>query len=648
MGNNTIADLRIELEQARKEIAYYKRLAKEAGDIRLRETEELSRLITERKRIGEALQEARDELETRVKERTAELLTSNVLLKKEIAGRKLVEKALRKERDRAQMYLDIAGVILMALDACGKIVLVNKKGCEILGYEEGEILGKIWFDNFLPEESSEPMRDVFSQALKGEAALVEYDENRIRTRGGEERHIAWHNTLLRDEKGDIVGTFSSGEDITERKKAAMALRESEARFRSLVETTSDWIWEIDGNNRYTYASPKVTELLGYDAQEVIGKTPFDLMPPEEASRIAPDFEQSKSAMKPLSGLENQNISKDGKVVWLETSAVPVVDANGKPCGYRGIDRDVTERKQAKEALQKAHDTLEKRIEERTAELRYAKEMAEAANQAKSTFLANMSHELRTPLNHIMGFTQLVMDQKVGGLNMIQTEYLNDVLSSSEHLLTLINDVLDLSKVEAGRLELELSAVSLHALLENSLAMVKGRALKHDVQLSVDMHDGSPEMIQADERKMKQIMVNLLSNAVKFTPDGGNITISARIVAYSSPAGHRQGNSKDLRLIEDNMGDGSESGTGKMKEFVEFSVVDTGVGIRPEHLERIFNRFEQVDCSTSRAYQGTGLGLSLSRSLVELHGGKIWAESEGEGKGATFRFIIPYSKACREV
>jgi signal transduction histidine kinase len=264
------------------------------------------------------------------------------------------------------------------------------------------------------------------------------------------------------------------------------------------------------------------------------------------------------------------------------------------------------------SLQIMTNTLQDSILELIVAKKEAEEgqQAKIANKAKSEFLANMSHELRTPLNHIIGFSELLVDKKFGELNEFQEEYLNDVLDSSRHLLSLINDVLDLSKVEAGKLKLEPSEVDVKNLLESSLVMIKEKAMKHFIKLSTDIN-GIPETVSADIRKLKQILYNLLSNAVKFTPHGGSITLGAK------------------------MGNGH---TGN--KWLEISVKDTGIGLAKEDYNRIFNSFEQVEGSKSRRFQGTGLGLALTKKFVNLHGGDIWVRSEGINKGSTFVFTIP--------
>jgi signal transduction histidine kinase len=349
---------------------------------------------------------------------------------------------------------------------------------------------------------------------------------------------------------------------------------------------------------------------------------------------------------PITG--NWYINYDRAIQWVDGRYVRIQ-----------IATDVTKRKQAEEALRKAHNELEKRVDERTAELaaankklrkeigvrehteaklKQAKDAAEAANRAKSEFLANMSHELRTPLNHVTGFTDLLLNKNFGPLNEIQEEYLIDVLTSSKHLLALINDILDLSKVEAGKLKLDISEVNLKACLQNSLIMVKEKALKHGIQLTMDL-DGTKDTIAADERKLKQILYNLLSNAVKFTPNGGTVKISAKKVTCKVRPGLRQEDPADLVMIEE-LVDIENPVPEDLKNCIELCVTDSGIGIKPEDLQRIFNRFEQIDGTSSRNYEGTGLGLALTKELVEMHGGKIWVESDGQDRGSKFRMLLP--------
>lgn len=266
------------------------------------------------------------------------------------------------------------------------------------------------------------------------------------------------------------------------------------------------------------------------------------------------------------------------------------------------------------------------IESNAAKERLEKEAAEEANRAKSEFLANMSHELRTPLNHIIGFTELIVDKAFGELTEAQEEYLNDVLTSSRHLLSLINDILDLSKVEAGKLELQLSEVNLLDLLERSLTMIKEKALRHGIAIGTTV-DTTIKSIVADERKLKQVLFNLLSNSAKFTPEGGKILVSLREINEWRKT---KINNQDIEITSRNY----------PKKLIEFVVTDTGIGIDKKDQERIFAPFEQADGSATRKYQGTGLGLTLTKKLVELHGGYICVESEGTNKGSTFRFGIP--------
>jgi signal transduction histidine kinase len=282
--------------------------------------------------------------------------------------------------------------------------------------------------------------------------------------------------------------------------------------------------------------------------------------------------------------------------------------------------------------------LRKNVQQLIETTQLKKEAAEAANRSKSEFLANMSHELRTPLNHIIGFAELLLDKHFGELNEQQDEYLNDIHQSSKHLLSLINDILDLSKVEAGKLDLEFDYVELMSVLKNSLVMIKEKAMKNGINLTTNA-DSDPLTIQADKRKLKQIIYNLLSNAVKFTNSGGSIWLDVYQVDCVIRPGLRWDDPEYLKILEEGV-QGEPSEEKSPIKCVKISVSDTGIGLNYADRERVFRPFEQADGSASRRYQGTGLGLSLTKRLVQLHGGKIWVDSEGEGKGSTFSFVIP--------
>jgi signal transduction histidine kinase len=260
----------------------------------------------------------------------------------------------------------------------------------------------------------------------------------------------------------------------------------------------------------------------------------------------------------------------------------------------------------------------------------AKQVAEAASAAKSEFLANMSHELRTPLNHIIGFTQLLTDSRFGDTNEQQKEYLHYVLESGNHLLSMISDILDLTELESGKPSLHPSEVKLEPVLKNCLALFQEDSSKKGIRVTHDF-SGIPDVIRADEKNFRQILHNLLSNAVKFTPPGGAVHVKVgQISAQEAATAHDR-----VVALPHSRHPGSMEG-----KVLTIAVCDTGIGIRKGDLERIFEPFEQVEKSASRKYTGIGLGLPLIRSFVELHGGRVWVESEGEGRGCTFTVVLP--------
>jgi len=283
-----------------------------------------------------------------------------------------------------------------------------------------------------------------------------------------------------------------------------------------------------------------------------------------------------------------------------------------------------------------------------------KDLAEAnmrldeASRAKSDFLANMSHELRTPLNSIIGFSEVLHDELYGSLNEKQRIYAENIYVSGKHLLDLINDILDLSKIESGKMELELNTFLLRNVLNMSMTLLKEKAMKHWITLAVDVDTEADIKIEADERKLKQIMFNLLSNAVKFTPDGGSVRVSARRCKMQDTGYKIEDTPLSPPLARGKVKGGlhRESCIGHPDgNFIEITVEDTGIGIKPEDMPRLFKEFSQLESPYEKKYEGTGLGLALTKRLVELHGGTIWAESEW-GKGSKFKVVIPVKQAVK--
>ena len=385
------------------------------------------------------------------------------------------EKVLRLARDRAQGYLDTVEAMIIVLDHEGKIVQINRKGCQLLGWQEAELLGQSWFDRCLPQpQGRAQVYAYFQQLIHGQSEAAKYVENEIVTQSGQRLHIAWHNAVLRDEQGNISGTLSAGEDITERKR-----RDS----------------ELDGYRHH----------------------------------------------------------------------------------------------------------LEELVEIRTRELAVAKDRAESSNRAKSVFLANMSHELRTPLNAILGFAQLL--QHDPGLQEESRQKLATIDRAGQHLLALINDVLEISRIEAGRSETRAAAFNLSELLTDLEDMIRVRAEHKGLAFEVTHPPELPHYVMGDAPHLKQILINLLGNAVKYTERG---RISLQVTPVN---GH-----------------------------IRFDVTDSGQGIEPKDLEKIFLAFYQTEAGIAKG-EGTGLGLAISREYARLMGGELEVRSQ-PGQGSVFTLRVP--------
>ncbi len=516
--------------------------------------------------------------------RVLEALTrSNDALAREVDFRSKTEQAVKESSERLQRFLDNANDLIQSVGPEGRFLYVNTSWKRVLGYSDEQLGAMRVFDIVRPEH-----RARFEEEL---ARVLEGGEPRrynVEYLAADGRVVILSGSTQAQFVGDqAVATQSILRDVTEQRMAELRLDESQRNLEALVENTGDSIWSVDRQHRLITLNSAFS--LAMEART--GREPQAGMSPEE---VFPDRDVEWYRQlydRALSGEREVAVRTDevdGQTRYFELYANPIQSMDGVS-GAVFFGKDVTQRERAEEAL------------------RIAKEEAEAANKAKSDFLANMSHELRTPLNSVIGFTNILLKNKDERLNKKDIGFLERVLSNGKHLLALINEVLDLAKVEAGRMELIIEEVDLAHLCVETVQQLEGQAKAKDgdVALVADVPD-SVEMVETDSAKLKQVIINLVGNALKFT-HGGSVTVRLEV--------------------------GSDGRTP-----VAIAVQDTGIGIPEDRLDAIFEAFQQAEAGTSRKYGGTGLGLALSRSICLLMGYDLIVESE-VGKGSTFNIVM---------
>jgi PAS domain S-box-containing protein len=586
-----------------------------------------------------------------------------------ISERRRAEAALRESEERYRSLFDNANDSIMTFTLAGDVTSVNRAYERLTGWSRDELIGQNW-DTLMAPADRERMAERTRRALAGDKPPSLFEVG-TRCRDGRVVRLEGRTRMMRNPRGTPIGFQGIFRDITERKRAEQALRESEARYRAMFDDAEerrrvlDRLYRVtasmqmswDPRDRLAAFVEGVHEILGFDRFYValtspdfstfdvaaaVGVEMFESLP---LSAAAGPLYYAFETMQPLAVLSDEDLRRvppfgaeyrDRAYFRSRRFVIVPLVAGHRVIGVASADNKATRRpitpanvelftlicQQLATALEEARLYAEGRAREaevaaRNRELTKALEQnarllhalegksaeLEVAGRHKSEFLATMSHELRTPLNAVIGFSEVLLEQMFGELNDKQRDYLNDIWSSGRHLLSLINDILDLSKIEAGRMELDVVEFDLPGHIDGALTLVRERAGRKGISLetTIDRRVGS---VWADERKIKQVLLNLLSNAIKFTPPGGRVEVRA------VPA------------------DGA----------VDVSVRDTGVGIAPEDHAAVFEEFRQVGAGPAQQ-EGTGLGLTLCRKLVELHGGRIVLASE-IGVGSTFSFTIP--------
>ncbi|HTB20267.1 MAG TPA: response regulator [Bryobacteraceae bacterium] len=501
---------------------------------------------------------------------------------------------------------------IIALDAEDRVILWNASAERMLGWSEQEVLGKLL--PILPAEHGPG--PAVEEPHSGQQGL---ETVRIRKDGVSVPVSIWTAPIV-----SLGGRLSVLADLTEvqkaerlradlveRERAARELAIAGQRFSLLLEVAPDAILEVDPQGRIVLANTEAQRLFQRPREELLGLPIEDLLP--ERFRGGHTRHRSLYGAHPVSrpmgaGLDLFAVRKDGSEFAVDINLSPVRD--GTEQGHvMCVLRDVSQRRAAEENIRVLNHNLERRSSELAAanqELSERNQEVERANRLKSEFLASMSHELRTPLNTILGFSELLSEETAGALNAKQKRFLTHIQRDAGHLLELINEVLDLSKIEAGRLELHLEKFPLALAVAEVLTSIRPLASTKGIHL--DSNLDSQLALEADRLRFKEILYNLLSNAIKFTPSGGRVWIESSVAAGA----------------------------------VCFLVGDTGIGIAPDDQEPIFESFHQASATTKGVREGTGLGLAITKRLVEHHGGKIWVESEA-GKGSRFFFTLPLSE-----
>ncbi|MBI5848903.1 MAG: PAS domain S-box protein [Nitrospirae bacterium] len=584
----------------RKPIKQLQNAAREIGQgnlnvaIDIRSKDEVGELAASFNRMTSDLKTAQDSL-----------LNYNAMLEKKVEERTI---ELTRTTDQISLMLDSLPIIPYTCrateDFCA--TYIGKSVTRISGYQSDDFIVNpgFWANNIHPDDKLRAFEVLPILLEKGE----HYHEYRWKSAEGTYLWFGDTLRLIRTPNGEpdhIVGTW---QDITKRKMTEEKLKESEQKYISLVETTGTGYVIIDHEGRVLDANQIYIRLSGHNNfDEICGRSVVEWT---AACEIEKNEKAVATCIKDgyIRNLEIGYVDSQGNVTSVEINA-SVLIKDGKP-RILSLCRDITERKQKED------------------ELRQALLMAESGIKARGEFLSNMSHELTTPLNSIIGFSQVMLDDISGALNEQQREYLQAIQQGGERLNEIYSELLQFASLESGELKVITETFLLNDLLKSSLLLFNEKANLKGVSLSLKTDLPSEIQIEADRGKLSQVMFSLLDNAVKFTPSGGSVWVQALLISDVGA----------IRQVAQEKGRGSASPL-QDRDFIEISVADTGIGIKQEDMPRLFKSFQQLESVYTKKYKGTGIGLLLAQKLIELHGGRVWIESES-GKGTTVTFVIP--------
>ena len=536
-----------------------------------------------------------------------------MVLQRDITERKRIEEKIKQTAEEWSVTFDSITDLVSIHDKDFKIIRVNKACANAFKMKPQELIGRTCYE--VVHETKEPWPNCpHKRTLETRKPVtLEFFEPHLGV------YLEVSTSPIFDNKGEVTSTVHLTKDITERKRTEEALRESEERYRALVNLGAEVGEAVimlqdteQGNGIQTFVSDEWSHITGYSRKELLGMSVFDLIHSKD-SEASLERHYRKMRGEAMPGLfELSIVRKDGTEVPIElTSAYTMYKGERANVAYI---RDITERKRMERELQERNEQLDVQNEElqsQTEELMTQQQEliektgeVERVTQLKSEFLASMSHELRTPLNVIIGFSELMRDRVPGKINEEQRQCLSDISDSSHRLLKLVNEVLDLSKVESGKMEFKLENVALTEVIESLTRTMLPMLTPRKQSLDIEIEEGLPA-VHVDEGRLEQVLLNLATNSSKFTPDGGKLKIEAV----------RNG------------------------DWCQVSVIDNGIGIKKEDQERIFEPFCWLDNPLTKEKSGTGLGLALVKTIVEKYGGQIWVESE-YGKGSRFTFTLP--------